>query len=178
MGALVHIDIIKATDKDMAAVENLVSAYIYDLSVVMGWDCPESGRFGGCDELPQYWGKPAESQYTWPKGWKGYPFIIRVDDKIAGFCLVRQTGEGSYDIGQFLILRRYGRQGVGRHVAHRVFDMFPGEWEVAQMKGNAPAIGFWRRVIFEYTRGGYTEHRVSDPVFKIPMIAQRFRNRR
>ncbi len=161
----------------MAVVENLVTFYIYDLSAVMGWDCPESGRFGGCDELPQFWGLPVPAEYTWPEGWKGYPFIIRVDGKLAGFCLVRQTAESTYDIDQFFVLRRYQRSGIGRHVAGQVFDMFPGNWEVAQMEGNTPAIAFWRSVVFEYMQGRYEELPVSDPIYKIPLIAQRFTSR-
>lgn len=50
-----HIEILEARDEDFPIVQNLVRFYIYDLSGIMGWDCPESGLFGGCDELPEYW---------------------------------------------------------------------------------------------------------------------------
>lgn len=171
-----QIDLIRAIEKDIPVVRNLVKFYIYDLSVVMGWDCPESGLFDGCDELPQFWDEPVEEPYRWPSGWTGHPFLVRVNDRMAGFCLVRQTGASSYDIGQFFILRRYARQGVGRYVAHRVFDMFPGDWEVAEMEGNTPAQAFWRSIIGDYTDGDYQECIVNDVLYNIPLAAQKFRS--
>ena len=62
-------------------------------------------------------------------------------------------------------------------MAGQVFDMFSGNWEVAQMERNTPAIAFWRSVVVEYTKGNYEELRVSDPIYKIPLIAQRFTSR-
>ncbi len=172
-----QIDIIKAEEKDMPVVENLVRFYIYDLSAVMGWDCPENGLFGGCDELPQFWGRPVNETYRWPSGWKGFPFLVRVDGKLAGFCLVRQTGESSYDIAQFFILRRYARKGVGKYVAYRMFDMFAGDWEVAEMDGNTPAQAFWHSIINEYTGGDYQERTDRNALYNMRITAQRFRSR-
>lgn len=173
-----NIEIIEAREADMPVIENLIRFYIYDMSEHMGWDCPESGLFGGCDELPQYWGKTCDPEYTWPEGWCGYPYIVRVDSKLAGFSLVRETGENSYDIGQFFILRKFRDKGVGKYVARRVFDSFKGEWEVAQMPENTPARAFWTRIIAEYTGGNYEESVVPDPLFPgMELTAQHFRSR-
>lgn len=143
----------------MAVIGHLVHFYIYDLSEIMGWECPDNGLFGGCDDLPQYWGEPPDDpKYAWPTGWKGYPFIVKVDDNLAGFALIRQMGnEAIYEIGEFFILRKYRNKGIGRHVACRIFDAFAGKWRVAKMLGNTPAQAFWRRVIEEYTNGDYKE---------------------
>lgn len=50
-----NIEVIEAKHEDYSIVENLVRYYIYELSDIMAWDCPENGLFGGCDELPEYW---------------------------------------------------------------------------------------------------------------------------
>lgn len=143
----------------MAIISHLVHFYIYDLSEIMGWDCPDTGLFGGCDDLPQYWGElPDDPKYAWPSSWKGYPFIIKVGKKLAGFALVRQLDTGAvYEIGEFFILRKYRNKGIGRYVACSIFDAFPGKWRAAQMVGNTPAQAFWRRVINKYTNGNSKE---------------------
>lgn len=152
------IDIVKAEEQDQAIIRNLTHFYIYDLAVVMGWDCPKSGLFDGNDDLPEYWDKrPDDPAYAWPEGWRGYPYLIRVDGKLAGFALVKETGEGSFEMGEFLVLRTYGGKGIGRYVAHQLFAKFPGRWKVAEMVGNAPAQAFWRKVIGEYTNGNYEQ---------------------
>jgi pimeloyl-ACP methyl ester carboxylesterase len=58
---------------------------------------------------------------------------------------------------EFFILRRHRRRGVGTEVARRVFDRYPGKWEVTQLTRNVDAQAFWRRVIGEYTGGRYDE---------------------
>src|SRR5213594_868785 len=79
----------------------------------------------------------------------------------AAFVLVRDAahfaGEGTRDISEFFIVRRHRRRGVGTEVARRVFDRYPGKWEVTQLTRNVYAQAFWRRVIGAYTGGRYEE---------------------
>jgi len=67
------------------------------------------------------------------------------------------AGEGTRDISEFFVLRRHRRRGVGTEVARRVFDRYPGKWEVTQLTRNVDAQAFWRRVIGDYTGGRYDE---------------------
>ncbi|MCE5323613.1 GNAT family N-acetyltransferase [bacterium] len=170
-GNAMNVQIIKADKDRIDVIRNLVHFYIYDLSEVMGWDCPENGLFGGCDDLPQYWAKmPDDPKYAWPSGWKGYPFIIKVDDKIAGFALARKLGaEAVYEMGDFFILRKYRSKGVGKYVACSIFDAFAGKWRVAQMVGNTPAQAFWSRVIDGYTNGNHQECNDFDEIHGVEL---------
>ncbi len=88
-------------------------------------------------------------------------YLVHADGVLAGFALVRDgayfAGDGTRDISEFFILRRHRRQGIGAEVARRMFDAFPGKWEVTQLARNVEAQTFWRRVIGEYTRGRYVE---------------------
>lgn len=173
------IEILKAEQKDRPVIENLIRYYIYDFSEFAGWDCPESGLFGGCDDSPQYWGEqPHDPQYAWPEGWRGWAFVIRVDGKLAGFACVRQTNQEppTYDVADFFILRKFRSKGVGKYVAHWLFDKFRGDWEIGEMMCNTPAQGFWRKVISDYTSGDYTESPKLLEVYGIELSVQYFSN--
>jgi predicted acetyltransferase len=52
---------------------------------------------------------------------------------------------------------RICKKGFGEAVARRVFDLFPGNWQVAQIPENLNATAFWRKVIGRYTAGRYRE---------------------
>jgi len=173
----VKIDIVEAGENGEAIVRNLFPLYIHDLSEFMRWDAPDDGLFVASDLLVQYWGRePQDSRFHWPDDLRGFPFLIRADGKLAGFALIREIGKDppSLDVGEFFIMRKYRGGGVGKEVAHRVFDMFPGRWQVRELLENTPAQAFWRRIIDEYTGGDYVETREVFPPFPYEMIVQRF----
>lgn len=64
------IELIEATEADLPVVGNLSSYYVYDFTEYMGWPCPESGLFGGCDEMFDDW-----------RAGRNHPFVIRADGK-------------------------------------------------------------------------------------------------
>ena len=158
------IEVVPATEADFPVVQNLVRFYVYDMSETMGWPCPENGLYGGCDDLPEYWWPgstvaeleqaaaqlsiviPFNMQFDrWPAGTNGYPFVIRVNGELAGFALVKQFNEGAtadFDMGEFFVVRKFRRQGVGKEVAHQLFAQFPGHWEVRQLMAHLPALAF------------------------------------
>ena len=162
-----NFTLIELTESDYTLIQNLIRFYVYDMSEFMGWPCPENGLFGGVDDQPYYFGRiPDNPDALWPEGWTGLGYKIMVDGEIAGFCLVRlfnKDGVQLNDIGEFFILRKFRRHGLGQRVAHAVFDRFPGNWQVRQLLENHPAQQFWRKVI-----GGYTNGRFTDRIEPIP----------
>jgi len=56
-------------------------------------------------------------------------------------------------MGQFFVMKKYRRLGVGTLGARFIFDQCRGRWEVGQMPLNRPAQAFWRRAIGDYTNG-------------------------
>src|SRR5205085_1106212 len=109
--------------------------YSYDWSPLVGLDVDANGRFKGVDLNP-YWGDD----------WH-HPFVLRVDDRPAGFALIlgrsRLTGTvGVHDMAEFFVMRRYRRQGVGSAAARAAFDAFRGEWEVRQRDEQPDATRF------------------------------------
>ncbi len=145
-----RIEISDALAGDRPILSRFVELYLYDFSEFTGWDVGEDGRFGdqvlaGC----------------WIEPWR-HPFLVRVDAQLAGFAIVDDrshlTGDRqTHDMKEFFILRKYRGRGVGTFVATRLFDLFPGKWEVRELAKNAAALAFWRTVIARYMGGRFTE---------------------
>src|SRR5512138_650387 len=137
-----NIEVQQASLEDKVVLRNLMELYAYDFSEFDQCDVDEHGLFG-YERLDHYWTEPGR-----------YPFLVRVEGKLAGLVLVRTLDESMTDpirsIAEFFILRKYRHQGVGKVVAHLIFDKFPGQWSVAQVENNHPAQAFWRKVIAEY----------------------------
>jgi predicted acetyltransferase len=137
----------EATTADLAVVKNLVPYYIYDMSEHMGWPCTAEGRFDGCDDLGSYWNSP-----------RRHAFVLRSEGEVAGFVLIlaeNQEQDVDFSVTDFFVLRKFRRHGVGRRIAHELFERFPGRWKVEQFARNTPAVAFWSRIIDEYSSGRY-----------------------
>lgn len=149
----VTIEILPVSIEDKPVLANLLELYRHDFSEFDGRDLGEQGRFGYA-YLDQYWTEPDR-----------HPFFVRVDGRLAGFALLRilpkEDGCETH-VSEFFVVRKYRRQGVGEAVARRLFDMFPGQWVVAQADRNLPAQRFWRTVIERYTGGAFTERHDDD----------------
>jgi predicted acetyltransferase len=128
-------------------LRNLMELYQHDHAEWDGADLDEHGLYG-YTYFEHYWTEDGR-----------HPFLVRVDRKLAGFALVRTppntTGENR--LAEFFIARKYRRRGVGRMVAFRIFDMFPGRWEVTQVANNHIARAFWEQAISQYTKGQYEQ---------------------
>lgn len=58
---------------------------------------------------------------------------------------------------RIFILARFQRQGIGRLVAHDLWNTYPGRWEVSILPENKDGLSFWRKTISVYTDGKYSE---------------------
>jgi predicted acetyltransferase len=144
-----NVEVVETAEEDRGLIENLAQLYAYDFSEILGFDVEPSGRF------------EAAFLREWPTEQRRC-FIIRADGCPAGFALVGMCSVVSNstdvtDMNEFFVLRKYRRQGVARTAAHKLFDMFPGRWEVREVGPNVAAQAFWREIISEYTDGSYEE---------------------
>jgi len=138
-----NVEIIPALEEQEPILANLLELYAHDFSEFIDLKLGADGRFG-YRHLPLYW-----------KESNRYPFLIMVNDHLAGFVFVRRGSEISndedvWDMAEFFIARGYRRQGVGMKVAHKVWEEFPGKWEVRVMDRNQKAMRFWRRAVSEF----------------------------
>lgn len=153
------IELRVAQRDDAVTLENMLSLYLHDLSPFTGATIGDDGRFA-YPRLPRYWSEEGKAEGR-------EPFIIFAEGELAGFALRnshsrlgRSTPVNS--VAEFFVLRRWRGQGVGRNAAWALFDRFPGTWEVAQLRANAPAHVFWLRLIDHYTHHQFVEHDLND----------------
>lgn len=152
------VEVTPAVPGESEVIANLMSLYLHEFSDVDAnatGDVGEDGRFKD-RYLERYWSEPGR-----------YPFLIWVDDRLAGFALVArgeivEPGSSGHTIAEFFILRAYRRKRVGEQTARALFDKFPGHWSVPEHPTNEPAQAFWRAVIGRYTNRKYEERHRRD----------------
>ncbi len=130
----VHVEVVPADETSQPVIRRLLELNSYDFSAIDGRDLSSLGEYG-YPHLDDYW-RPEENRH---------PFLIMVDGRIGGCALVR-AGD-PHRFGEFFVLRKYRRSGVGTRAARAVLARFPGRWDVHQVPGNDPAVAFWRRAI-------------------------------
>lgn len=142
------IEVIPALITDKSIIQRMMELFRHDLSEFEDIDLDEHGYFG-YPYLDYYWVEPDR-----------YPFIVRVDGKIAGFALINQHThfpDSQYSVAEFFILRKYRLRGIGRQAAVDIFDRFRGRWEISKLPTNVAALRFWHEVIKSYLPERYTE---------------------
>ncbi len=144
--------LVPAAAADKKIIENLMQFYTYDFSEYIDLDVQADGLFGAYDQLEAYW-NGVNSRF---------PYIIKKDEKYAGFVLVRfieSEKRNYFSIAEFFVMKKYRLLGIGKAVATEVFNLHRGEWEVYQKETNKPAQLFWKKTIQEYTNGKFTERK-------------------
>ena len=139
-----RLEVIPATAEQAPLLANLLELYAHDFSEFMSLEVGEDGRFG-YRSLPLYWSDPER-----------FPFLVRVDGRIAGLVLIHRTpgrlsGELVWDVTEFFVLRGFRKQGIGTQIAHQVWRLFAGTWQVRVMEMNLPAQAFWTKAISAFT---------------------------
>lgn len=139
--------LVKATIEDHPVIQNMARFYVYEMSRTCGhlpgWECPESGLYE-CIDLKSYF-----------EDFDRYAFFIKVGEEKAGFVLINKNGSFSgtdWNMGEFFVLSKFQKNGLGRRVAYKIFDQFSGVWEVAAMPANEAALKFWGKVLPEYCK--------------------------
>ncbi|BBH24336.1 hypothetical protein Back11_56810 [Paenibacillus baekrokdamisoli] len=112
--------------EDKTVLYNLIQLYRYDSSEFDGHVLNKHGLY-----LYKY------LDHQWTEEYRR-PFIVKVDEEIAGFVLVSldvpkeymklSSAEKTNTISDFFIMRKYRRRGVGKEVAFSLFDQFRGTW--------------------------------------------------
>lgn len=134
----------------LMVMDRLFQLYLHDFSAFVDLEINQHGRFE-YPPLDTYWSDPLKE-----------PFFIEVDDKTAGFVLIRKDvggdedgQKGLFDVSEFFVLRGYRRQGVGKKSAYQLWDRYPGPWRVRVIQENRPAVNFWSTIIEAYSAGDF-----------------------
>lgn len=144
--------IIPATTDDYPTVENMWRFYIYDMGRYCGfnkgWEDPSSLSFVP-DDLTNYFVDETRKA-----------FLVNVGNELAGFVFLNKVGrlpDTQWNMSEFFILAKFQGKGIGEQVAHQIFEMYQGLWEVSVIPENKSALAFWRKVVSKFTGGLYLE---------------------
>ena len=124
------IEVSPALVDDKSLIQRMMELYQHDLSEFENNDLDSHACFG-YRFLDHYWKEKGR-----------HPFIVRVDDKLAGFVLVNRNTHlpgNEWAIAEFFVMRKYRRRGIGKAVAFYLFDQFREKWEVRETEANVPA---------------------------------------
>jgi predicted acetyltransferase len=142
MADIVRIE--RARDDEAPALARLMQLYLHDFSAFAPFDSPY-GELGGdglfaYPHLGAYWSVPRRE-----------PLLVRVSGRLAGFVLVNDWSASGlpvdFAIAEFFIARKFRRRGIGTKAARQVIGAREGQWEVAVLAVNGPALTFWRRAL-------------------------------
>jgi predicted acetyltransferase len=79
-----------------------------------------------------------------------------------GFCVI-EISEEMNDVAEFYIIPSMRKNKYGDSLAAKIFEIYPGKWQVRQIEGANAAKSFWRSVINKFTQNNYEEESVNDP---------------
>lgn len=155
-------ELIPATIADYPRIQRMAGLYVYDMSRYCGflseeWRFPEEGAYESFDFKNYFIDEDREA------------YLVRVNGELAGFVLLNQIlqrAESGWNVGEFFIIAKFQGRGVGRSIAHQLFDQHPGNWELTVIPENTSALAFWRKTIASYTND-YTEAEITVDFAKI-----------
>lgn len=137
-----NIEIIKARSDQQSVIAQLYELYTYEMTDLVDFDIKDNGYYG-YEDLLLYW-----------KDSSRYPYLIWVNQKLAGFVLLQQglpsetdTPPDVWDVAEFFIMRKFRKKGIGQYVAQYIWQKFKGPWQVRVWGNNEPAHAFWRAAI-------------------------------
>lgn len=117
---------------------NLYSLYLHDLTAYSdGLQIGEDGIFE-FDSFELIWRREGVT-----------PYIIRVEDQLAGFILILEapfTKKVDKVVNDFFILNSFRGKGIAKAAALEVFVHNKGRYYISQLVKNKPAVQFWKKV--------------------------------
>jgi Predicted acetyltransferase len=144
------VDIVAVESDEEVILHNLIEKYEYELTQYFDHDVNELGLYG-FDYFDSFFHENA----------KRWVFFIKVDGKLAGFAMILadyfylKSRKADYTLADFFVMHKYRGRGVGTFAARYLFAKFKGVWQLNTFDKNTAAVGFWLKVIRDYTEGAY-----------------------
>lgn len=157
------IDLRLTTKREAYIIKNMFPLYVYDLAQYTGALPNRHGIYDDSDDFKTLIDQCEIQNIWWEKPDCLYPFLILVDHRPAGFILIATppycAKETEYFVNEFFLLHPWRNQGIGQSAVLKVFDQFPGKWELftSPSEKNIRGQNFWRKIIAKYSNGHYVE---------------------
>lgn len=169
MDAVANLEVVAAQIADKPVVARLVQLYLHDFSEFTDVGSP----FGDVNASGLFEMKSFDTY--WQERGRG-AHLFRAGGQLAGFALVNQWSPSGkpvdHSMGEFFVMRKYRRSGVGTRAAHELVRRDPGIWEINVADYNMPALEFWRRAAADVP--GYATQRLqgdgvrwSGPIYRL-----------
>jgi predicted acetyltransferase len=138
-----QVKLLPASLEQKPGLDDLLQPYALDFSGIHPVEFGADGRFH-YPHLESYWQDAGH-----------FPFLVTVDQQLAGFALVQQGSQISgnpsvLDMAEFFVVRGHRRHGVGTAAARAVWTRFPGAWEIRVMQSNRDALSFWSAAVRDF----------------------------
>jgi predicted acetyltransferase len=168
-----EIELVLVRDEHSEVLLNLSKLYTYDLSEIAsqfhGYRCDEKGQYSEC--VRKFLEDPSSDCY-----------LFKMTDEWAGFAVVKRTIQAKSSasklqvsqMAEFFLVRKFRRKGVATTAACRIFDCYPGKWEVSVWPENNSACSFWSSAISDYRDGKASVIQAHHPDFGCEMITYTF----
>lgn len=151
------LELVVVQESDYTFLVNLSQLFIYELS-----------RFGYPFEmLPNGIFKRGKLKKYLYEETRSARFI-KIYDEIAGFVLINQicySRSSNHNLAEFFILAKFQRSGIGSQIAHKIWDMQPGVWEVMTLPYYTPGVEFWDFAISTYVGNGGYQKEIHEVTF-------------
>ena len=111
------------------------------------------------EELNDYFYIPSDDNNRRGDEWLQYyyessfheGYLLQDDNQFIGFCLICNTTFNLKDdrlfLSEFYISKNNRKNHYGKHFAKKVFNLYPGKWELSVHPKNLISIKFWDNVI-------------------------------
>jgi predicted acetyltransferase len=142
------IEVRQADRSHETIVQNLLEHYCHDMAEWFLLDAHEDGNYRYPPD--RVWNDETDVHLAYLGG-------IPIGFALVGSAAPYAADTGAKDLKEFFVVRRHRRSGIGRLLAERVWDRYPGNWLVRVYQGNRPALPFWRSAIGAYTGGAFAE---------------------
>lgn len=150
-----QFNLVKVEEKDKNIIYHLMQLYMYELSFfedeTATFTMLDSGLYVMNKYVERYWQEENR-----------HPYILKCNNKLAGFVLQRFNENNMNEIAEFFVLNKYRKIGAGSFMANKMFEQYKGKWEVSTLKKNERSQKFWRITIKNFTNNNFEEKYIKD----------------
>jgi len=140
---MLDLQVERAEKAQQALIEAMLQLYTHDFSVHWAGtprgELGEDGRFAPYP-IDDYWRDEGR-----------VPLLLRRGGHPAGFALLNRHAHSGLPVdvsmAEFFVVRKHRRGGLGRAALDLILDRHHGLWEVAVVRRNLAALGFWQAAL-------------------------------
>lgn len=166
-----NLKIEKVKDINDRTFKNLQQLYEFEFSIITKTETNEYAEYDQ-QMLKSAWSKNGFDIY-----------ILKLKNNPIGFAVININSmiDGNIntrDIAEFFVLPLHRNKNYGKYLAHKIFDIYEGRWEVRQLSTAQKAHQFWLKTIREYTNNNFIEEKTHNSHHGDELFVQKFETKK